>query len=449
MSCESNQAASVNEGDQQQMIEEKKPDIFKLDVDCFEEVFNLLSLKDLYAFGLTCKRIKKMAGYHFKLKYPGAIVVWQSSGLYWNGVTINQFNDDIVSLQFDRADIDYFSIIKSNSFKSLKKISLHLVDLTEEKITCLKEILSKIEIVDLCKCNITGDWYARFLQYCKNMKQLSLRDMDFNVEFGCNWLLQHYPKLERLVFNLWNGNRLISELKTFFERNTSVKHLVISEELLWTNRHLIMASNVKLDTLGIWFESHENGEFRDLLIEFRERKTFKWLHLYSNADFEQLIDQIGPIQIEKIECIVPSTHLASLPFVNLKELHLKSLANNTDLETIVGALTHLELVYIMFAQANIIPTFIRLSQKLKHFLMKVLLGLQENVLDLAIWNKEREKSAEVHEVTIYVEEEIVLATKNATILKRSKSNDLNRIFLRTIETNYPDHSLISNCYYSV
>lgn len=63
------------------------------------------------------------------------------------------------------------------------------VEFTDEKIACLNEILSIVEIVEMNECNITGDFYARFLQYCKNLKQLNVRYMDSNVRFGYDWLL--------------------------------------------------------------------------------------------------------------------------------------------------------------------------------------------------------------------------------------------------------------------
>lgn len=36
--------------------EQPQPKIFKLNIDYFDEVFEYLSLKDLHAFGKTCKK---------------------------------------------------------------------------------------------------------------------------------------------------------------------------------------------------------------------------------------------------------------------------------------------------------------------------------------------------------------------------------------------------------
>lgn len=123
MLCEANQAELVIEGNQQQLVladapdGEQKPDVFKLDVDWFEEVFNWLSLKDLNAFGQTCERMQQVAGYYFQLKYPGAYIMCRRGGLYCNDVKISQFSDYIMSVEFCRADLDCFFFMKSNSFK--------------------------------------------------------------------------------------------------------------------------------------------------------------------------------------------------------------------------------------------------------------------------------------------------------------------------------------------
>lgn len=145
----------------------------------------------------------------------------------------------------------------------------------------------------------------------------------------------------------------------------------MSEKLLWTNRQLIMASNVKLHTLTIWFETPKNDEFCDLLIEFREREVFKRVHLCIDGHSEELTDQIDPMScIEKVECPNSSMHLTSVPFVNLirKELYLFNFPKNSDLEAFAGALMNLELFYAYCAYPNQNLAFIRRLQNVETFL---------------------------------------------------------------------------------
>lgn len=50
--------------------EQTSPKIFKLDVDCFDEIFEYFSLEDLDSFGQTCKAMHKLTGEYFKRNYP-------------------------------------------------------------------------------------------------------------------------------------------------------------------------------------------------------------------------------------------------------------------------------------------------------------------------------------------------------------------------------------------
>lgn len=44
--------------------------LFKLNVDCFEHLFEWFSLAELLIFRSTCKRMKAVANYYIKLNYP-------------------------------------------------------------------------------------------------------------------------------------------------------------------------------------------------------------------------------------------------------------------------------------------------------------------------------------------------------------------------------------------
>lgn len=73
--------------------EKQLPDIFKLTVDCFEEVFDYLSLKDLAAIGQTCKRMQRIAGHCFQQNFGAAIVTFDGGNFYLDRVRINCFKN--------------------------------------------------------------------------------------------------------------------------------------------------------------------------------------------------------------------------------------------------------------------------------------------------------------------------------------------------------------------
>lgn len=59
-------------------------DILKLNDDCCEEIFEYLSIKDLYSFGQTCKRMNRIAGIHFQRNYPDAHIIGRPKGIYYD-----------------------------------------------------------------------------------------------------------------------------------------------------------------------------------------------------------------------------------------------------------------------------------------------------------------------------------------------------------------------------
>ena len=50
------------------------PSIFKLNVDCFEKLFDYLGKEDVHAFGQTCKRMQWVAGHYYRQDMPGDII---------------------------------------------------------------------------------------------------------------------------------------------------------------------------------------------------------------------------------------------------------------------------------------------------------------------------------------------------------------------------------------
>lgn len=60
----------------------KESSIFWLNDDCFVEIFNYLSVKDLYSFGQTCNAIHRLTGKYFKCNYLAAFTFSGENGIY-------------------------------------------------------------------------------------------------------------------------------------------------------------------------------------------------------------------------------------------------------------------------------------------------------------------------------------------------------------------------------
>lgn len=414
------------------MALDTQPPIFKLNVDCFEELFDYLSLEDLHAFGQTCKIMQQLTGYYFRLTYPGARVNCTRDGIYCNVVQINGFSDFIENITFC---YDCSQFAKSKEFKSLKKICFDYIQFDDKIIACIKKFLCKIEIVELNYCSIGLDFYGKFLRYCTKMKRLCMEHCDTHAEMGIDWLLQQYSTLEKFIFTFADGNNVheIDELTIFFKRNLTIQHFATDQHFLRENRQTILSSNVKLDTLAI-LHYYEDDDIDDLLNEFRERDVYKRLHQYV---FNDGVDQLVPtFTAEKLAYFELQMHVTSSPFVNLKEFCPGFISDNRIVETLANSLVDLELIYFKEAYPNQVLAFIRHSRKLSHIGIKIIHRMKKNCLDLGSWNKEREKLPRARKVTIYVDEKVFLATKQATQNNNYKLIDIKRLYSHCWQSDF-------------
>ena len=101
------------------------------------------------------------------------------------------------------------------------------------------------------------------------------------------------------------------------------------------------------------------------------------------------------------------------------------------MEAVANAFVNIEKIRFWYAHPNQILAFIRRSRKLSHIAIGSSPELKGNVLDLAFWNKEREKLIGSRKVTVYVPEGIFLDIKNA-----SQNKDYRLIEIKRIDSNY-------------
>lgn len=121
--------------------------------------------------------------------------------------------------------MDYFHFIESNSFSSINRIQF----ISDERISCVKKILSKVEIVEFLYCKLDGEFHEKILQFCTHMKRLTVRALgnvgSNGIVIGINndWMLRQYEMLEQFEMTQWTS-RFSNERKmeTFLERNPKI-----------------------------------------------------------------------------------------------------------------------------------------------------------------------------------------------------------------------------------
>lgn len=193
---------------------ESIPKIFKLNIDCMDEIFEYLPLKDLHTLGETCKRMQNMTGEFFKRNYQAANKLLLAHGFYTQvddvGIGMPKFYKFMQGIVLsDYVNDRSLSILQSNisEFKSIKNIYFkhNFNKLLFNTITSIEEILPTIEVVEMLYCEVDVNFYDHMLKYCPNLKKLLLEKIIFSDN----------SKLEQLQLTSWCTKK-IPELKIFF-----------------------------------------------------------------------------------------------------------------------------------------------------------------------------------------------------------------------------------------
>lgn len=375
------------------------------DHSCFE-IFGWLALSDVSSFAKACKWSRQTAASYFQLHHTLAIQ--------------NQ------SLSISGSSMESFRAIESVSNPSLcKEIIITDCQLTQNKIKCIKNVLSKVEIIKMRNCTVNGGFHGDFLKFCGNMKSLSFmahrggynsEDPKNVIGSGNNWLHREYPTLENLELSVQIGK--INEFEVFFAQNPAIRSFAVNADTLLSNRDLFMSGKVKLDRLAVRFpfDPIKMHSVINLISELHERGFYQRLHFYCNQKF--FVEFALLPALEKL-CLNECYVRCSIPTMDhVKELVLYGTVTfESTLESIADNLVNLERLYIEHygdvSMDDLLPFFQR-SRNLQKIRFIHRNGTVCPILNLANLNKQRSKLADACKVTIYVHEKDYLATKWAT-----------------------------------
>lgn len=396
------------------------PKIFKLDVDCFDEIFEYLSLDDLHSFGQTCKTMQQVTGEYFKRNYVGAEKFTNEDGVYVAGIghrtNISGFNQFIKYTSHYHNEHEPLQYIQGHGmeFTSINEIYLVCCEINEKMVKSFEAILPKIEKIRVRQCTIVGDFYEKFLQFCgNNLKEIYVQDDvgDMVKEHKNPWLQQVYPSLK--TFQLTARNMFkVNDLNSFFEKNPSIQTFLTTSGVLWRHCPEFLRLNAKLDTLEIYDGYHVLSitmqSFCNLLNQLNERGFYKRLRLNVTGPNQECGEQFASLRaLESISIMHFSERCGLSRLVNLKELSIYEGFNPIDMEILAKNLVNLRRITLSKATIEDILPFIKYSNKLN----KICASFTENVLDLQRLNEERMKLAGGQKVMLYVPDNIFLATK--------------------------------------
>ncbi|XP_031635386.1 uncharacterized protein LOC116348505 isoform X2 [Contarinia nasturtii] len=403
--------------------EQQLADIFKLNIDCFEEVFDYLSLKDFTAMGQTCKRMQRIAGHCFQLNYGAEQAEFWKDGVFFDGVRIDCFNNFLQNVyltnygddedgedEFDNSGVENAThnhmigfVTELKQSRSIKSFEIN-GRLTMDWINEMQVLLSKAESVKIYGYDENENELDALTTACSNITYLSL-DGQLSQVNEYKWMHRIYQALEHFELDL-KSSQETPALITFFELNTTIKQFSVDAKLLWQNRELFKNSNIKFDTLEIIHERNVDFHlFCRLLNELYEFGFYKKLYFDDSFGTNQgTIDQLATVKgLVKFQ--------AAFKMFSAK----------------VGALRNLE-----EASSDDILPFICHAEKVNKIKVEQLCSGShfdqiDKILDLMTLNKKREKLVGARKIMIYVSEDVYLATKWAMKQTDFKLIEMKRI----------------------
>lgn len=386
--------------------------MLKLDIDCFEELFEWLPLKDLRALRRTCKRLKNVTDYYIRQNYGP-----KESGFRGLKVDSDDALKKIAEMDPDRK-------------KFINKIRIWCDEnLIKSKIDDLKPILNQVTRIEIGNWQNETDFDEVFLKHCSNLKCLCIFDiMGKNLMGkGNKWLQREYPTLEHLIlcydFDYEDERNEIRELRTFFELNPNVRTFSTTLQFLWINRLWLRGSNINLDQLEIQGGGSLMLDpcFR-FVNELHRQGFYKRLHFYG-IDIDEDGELLRTAQLpglEKLYLAYLDLTIALPPLEGVKELNFVFSEDIKHPNILASNIPHVEIIHIKEAKIDDILPFIRLSPNVSKIRVGRLLKendlhFKDNPIDLVALNKERKKLAGARKITLFLKERIYLATKWAAM----------------------------------
>lgn len=395
--------------------EEKPPPYLKLIADCWEHVFDRLSLRDILVMGQTCKRMNQMSGYYIR-EYNPYVEFWMTKkGVQSQNIVVQtDFYRFIGRLLIGPGNESDF-ILNVELFDALKMIVFFDCTITEAQIESMQDILKNIESIQLNTNKAIGNIFEQLSNYCPKLKQLDACDPEAAL------FLQYYPTLEHLRYLPFKCGR-IEELSTFFDKHLKLKQFVTNRGFLWENRDVLNQTTAQLDLLNVYFNKTDNtvpfDQFIELLNTLYERGFYKTLQLslphgIESSNIQHLRNTIATLPhfdrlFVNTHSLVDLTNLTHIKSLRIQELLCGFNCKITEVESLAKSLQNLEQLTFQSANISAIRPFVRYAKKLQIITIFLLL---ESCLSLNALNEERKKLPDACKIVLCVPEKVFLAIK--------------------------------------
>lgn len=394
---------------------EQPSDLFKLNIDCCEAVFDWLPLEDMIAIGNSCKLLQQKAGYCFSRTYSDIKIVSHSDGfeVVKNNTIVTHFAGFVGKVEIKTLNGIHYLCHVHSKLHQLTQISISGILIGQSEVDGMKEILGKIETLRMFKCSLSC--HEIFAQ-CPNLQTLHVQNCFTNFF----WSVQKYPKLENFTYipNLY-GSPSVENIVIFLELNTNIRKFATTAEFLWENRDKMKNANIKFDELIVFLSENVNTvSFCHLLNRLYGLKFYKKLKLCS-VTHQRMLNQLPTVNgLWKLHTPQLKHHVTLPSLKNVQELCVHESTKITNFESLVNYLVDLKRIHIFYARFNDIVPLIRASATLEEVKVDLLgqgihFSEDTKVIHLAELNRERKKLRNARKITFYVREGVYLATKFA------------------------------------
>lgn len=364
---------------------------------------------------MTCSRLNQICSSYFRRKHPANYVVISSSKgkvqLSPDQPYVYCFSEHFQSVIIYGADPSLFHFAATKfKEKPLKKVSFFAADnLTEDHAQIIDGIMQVAEVIEFIRCSTVGSLH-NILKYCSNMKSLVLKSFNECKENGqkYQWLLQRYPRLEHLHWDL--PLSIPPELNGFFQQNPTVTSIYGTEQLL----PFIQQNSIKLNTLVLKLVQRVQISIFQQLRMMNDQESFQTVYLIGDLSHIEhtypVLDNVEGISSDRT---TTSSLISLFPRLKLLKTEIRSMKQAKD---IAIQLIHLEEAYLNVNHIDYIVPLVRFATNLKKIFIDNTTAMKPGTkLSQLNLHKQRSKLAGAVYLKIYLKEEAYLKIKCMSI----------------------------------
>lgn len=413
--------------------QEQSSYIYKLPFELLEKIFCLLPLSDLHAVCQTSKLWRKIALYCYQQNYSTIRAMFTgcmrfrdhpvehiSSRFKQYGI-LDAFISKIQRFELcgKAYEFQYF-LEQQSKFHALKTLACIYVDFTNIEIDKITELFGRIEWLRIYECSIDQSLLTKIFTSFQNIKRITFGSLKKCGTVDTQWLFHKYPNIERFEIVSCNVDNCFP-LAQFLQLNPNIRKLAVHGVLIFNNKDLMKKASSTLDELAIFVDVSQCCWLYQLN-ELKELGFYKRLKVYhdNNSELTQnFIDELVLVNPNKLFFGFTKEPLKLSAVRTIEELCLigcRPSREVADLEDVACNLENLKSIYFGASFLSHIMLFIRRAKKLRKFRIDRLLTNMKDrenlkIINLSQLNSERAKLSDAQKITMYVSEELFLATK--------------------------------------